>query len=77
MEYATAIGMTTALVQVIKSTINLESKYTPILSLIVGLVMGYIVGVREVVMILTVGLGASGFYDVVKEPTKRIIDEMK
>lgn len=75
MEYTTAIAITTALVQVGKSYV--PSKYTPLLSLLIGAGIGYVSGVTDVLALITIGLASSGLYDVVKEPTKTVISKMK
>lgn len=77
MDYATAIALTTATVQMVKITVNVPSRYTPLASLLIGMGIGYLSGITGVIELMTIGLGASGLYDLGKQPTKTIISKMK
>ena len=73
MDYAIAIGITTALVQILRVGFEPQSRYVPIISLLLGAFIAFAGGFREIMDLLILGLGASGFYDVVKQPTQTVI----
>lgn len=65
MEIAIYIGLTTALVELLKSLDVMPNRWLPVMSLIIGGVFGYLAGF-DLVTMLTVGLSASGFYSAQK-----------
>lgn len=65
MELAILIGVTTALVELIKHIDVLPTRFYPIVSLIIGAVLGYFGGFDWLTM-LVIGLSASGFYSAQK-----------
>ena len=77
MEYTTTVAITTAIVQLIKTTVPLDSRYVPVVSFLVGSVLGYFMGIEDLVMNLSVGLTASGLYSMAKEPTRSLVNRMK
>lgn len=77
MEYTTAVALTTALVQMIKTTVSLDTRYVPVVSFLVGSLLGYFLGMEDLAMVLSVGLAASGFYDMAKEPTRSVMNRLK
>ncbi|MCH7321801.1 hypothetical protein LZ480_07825 [Solibacillus sp. MA9] len=69
----TIVGLITALVQVLKTTLNLTKRYIPIVSLAVGILFGVLLQPLTVYSIYTMavagfigGLAASGAFDLVK-----------
>lgn len=65
MELALYIGVTTALVELIKHGDFLPSRFYPIVSLLVGASFGYFAGF-DWLNCLVIGLSASGFYSAQK-----------
>ena len=61
------IPITVALVEVVKKTGRVPNNFLPLLSLVFGLVLGYFNDLGWMLALL-VGLGASGTYDILKEP---------
>lgn len=77
MEYTAVVAISTALTQLLKKTLSIPSRFMPITSLIIGVIIGYSSGMKDIVMIITVGLTASGFYDVAKEPVKKAMKSIE
>lgn len=65
MEIAIYIGLTTALVELLKSLDVIANRWLPVVSLIIGGVFGYLAGL-DLITMLTIGLSASGFYSAQK-----------
>lgn len=69
-----AVSMTIGLVQMFKQ-FPIPKNYLPILSLLIGAVIGYFAGVRGLDL-LVVGLTASGAYDAGKATITEVRDRL-
>lgn len=65
------IPITIAIVEIIKRTEWIGDKLMPLVSVVVGFVLGYFYGL-EILSSLVVGLAASGLYDLGKPAVNEI-----
>ena len=74
MDIAIIIALTTALTQMVKTSFVVESKYAPILSIIVGVSLTFLYGGVEwqplLINGIIAGLSASGLYSGTKAINK-------
>lgn len=58
--------LTTALVQMVKNLGMIPSKFMAVIALIIGAVLGFATGERNVIPLIMIGLSASGLYETGK-----------
>lgn len=70
-------GVTTSLIQIIKMAIEdyIPSKFFPLLSVILGFVLGFIAGLPWMASLM-IGLAASGAYDFTKNTALGIKEQI-
>lgn len=78
MEYGIEylVPVTIALVEVVKRLNLLPANLMPVVSLLIGGILGYFAGL-EPLQLLLVGLGASGLYDLGKEPVRAAVAKVR
>lgn len=60
------VPLTTALVQMVKNLDAIPSKFMAVIALIIGAVLGFATGERNVISLIMIGLSASGLYETGK-----------
>ena len=60
------VPLTTALVQMVKNLEVIPSKFMAVIALIVGAILGFLTGERNIISLIMIGLSASGLYETGK-----------
>lgn len=60
------VPLTTALVQMVKNLDAIPSKFMAVIALIIGVILGFLTGERNIISLIMIGLSASGLYETGK-----------
>lgn len=60
------VPLTTALVQMVKNLEVIPSKFMAVIALIIGAILGFSTGERNIISLIMIGLSASGLYETGK-----------
>ena len=60
------VPLTTALVQMVKNLGYIPSKFMAFIALIIGALLGFATGERNIIALIMIGLSASGLYETGK-----------
>lgn len=67
------VPLTTALVQMVKNLEMIPSKFMAIIALLIGALLGFATGERNIISLIMIGLSSSGLY----ESGKLTVNEIK
>lgn len=71
------VPLTTALVQVVKNFDAVPSKFMAVIALVIGALLGFATGERDIIALIMIGLSASGLYETGKMTATEVKKQIK
>jgi uncharacterized membrane protein YfbV (UPF0208 family) len=71
------VPLTTALVQMVKNLELMPSKFMAVVALVIGALIGFSTGERNIISLIMIGLSASGLYETGKMTVTEVKKQIK